>query len=110
ERKAPSSGNGRNGYTSKTVVTDEGPVTVDVPRDRNGTFEPQLVKKRERRLAGFDDRILALYARGMSVRDIQGYLQELYGVEVSPDLISRVTDAVVDDIAAWQSRPLDAVY
>ena len=68
------------------------------------------MKKRERRLAGFDDRILALYARGMSVRDIQGHLQELYGVEVSPDLISRVTDAVVDDIAAWQNRPLDAVY
>jgi putative transposase len=110
ERRPASAGNGRNGYTSKTLATDDGPVSIDVPRDRDGTFEPQLVKKRERRLAGFDDRILALYARGMSVRDIQGHLHELYGVEVSPDLISRVTDAVVDDIAAWQSRPLETVY
>jgi putative transposase len=110
DRRPASSGNGRNGYTSKTLATDDGPVSIDVPRDRDGTFEPQLVKKRERRLAGFDDRILALYARGMSVRDIQGHLHELYGVEVSPDLISRVTDAVVDDIAAWQSRPLETVY
>lgn len=102
--------NGRNGYTSKTLLTDQGEVTVDVPRDREGSFEPQLVRKRERRLAGFDDRILALYARGMSVRDIKGHLQEMYGVEVSPDLISRVTDAVSEDVAAWQSRPLDAVY
>jgi putative transposase len=110
QRKPGASGNGRNGYTSKTVITDAGDVSIDVPRDREGTFEPQLIKKRERRLAGFDDRILALYARGMSVRDIQGHLEELYGVEVSPDLISRVTDAVMDDIAAWQARPLDAVY
>jgi putative transposase len=102
--------NGRNGYTSKTLLTDQGEVTVDVPRDREGSFEPQLVRKRERRLTGFDDRILALYARGMSVRDIKGHLQEMYGVEVSPDLISRVTDAVMEDVAAWQSRPLDAVY
>lgn len=102
--------NGRNGYTSKTLLTDQGEVTVDVPRDREGSFEPQLVRKRERRLTGFDDRILALYARGMSVRDIKGHLQEMYGVEVSPDLISRVTDAVMEDVAAWQSRPLDSVY
>lgn len=102
--------NGRNGYSTKTLLTDQGEVTVDVPRDREGTFEPQLVRKRERRLTGFDDRILALYARGMSVRDIKGHLQEMYGVEVSPDLISRVTDAVMEDVAAWQSRPLDAVY
>lgn len=102
--------NGRNGYTSKTLLTDQGEVTVDVPRDREGSFEPQLVRKRERRLTGFDDRILALYARGMSVRDIKGHLQEMYGVEVSPDLISRVTDAVMEDVAAWQSRPLDTVY
>jgi putative transposase len=81
-----------------------------VPRDRQGTFEPQLVRKRERRVSGFDDRILALYARGMSVRDIQGHLQEMYGVEVSPDLISRVTSAVADDVTAWQNRPLDPVY
>lgn len=108
--KPEGAGNGRNGYSTKTLLTDHGQVTIDVPRDRQGTFEPQLVKKRERRLTGFDDRILALYARGMSVRDIQGHLHELYGVEVSPDLISRVTDAVVDEVAAWQSRPLDSVY
>jgi transposase-like protein len=95
DRRPASSGNGRNGYTSKTLATDDGPVSIDVPRDRDGTFEPQLVKKRERRLAGFDDRILALYARGMSVRDIQGHLQELYGVEVSPDLISCVFRPIV---------------
>jgi putative transposase len=108
--KPAGASNGRNGYTSKTLLTDHGEVTVDVPRDRQGTFEPQLVRKRERRVAGFDDRILALYARGMSVRDIQGHLQEMYGVEVSPDLISRVTDAVAEDVTAWQQRPLDAVY
>ncbi len=102
--------NGRNGYTSKTVLTDQGGVTIDVPRDREGSFEPQLIKKRERRLAGFDDRIIALYARGMTVRDIQGHLEEMYGVDVSPDLISRVTDAVADDIAAWQGRPLASIY
>lgn len=102
--------NGRNGYTSKILTTDHGDVTVDVPRDREGTFEPRIIKKRERRLAGFDDRILALYARGMTVRDIQGHLQDLYSVEVSADLISRVTDAVLDDVVSWQGRPLDAVY
>jgi putative transposase len=111
EQGQPKSGsNGRNGYSSKIVTTDHGDVAIDVPRDRQGTFEPQIVKKRERRLAGFDDRILALYARGMTVRDIQGHLQDLYGVEVSPDLISRVTDAVLDDVVSWQGRPLDAVY
>ena len=110
QEKPAGAGNGRNGYTSKSLLTDQGEVRVDVPRDRQGTFEPQLVRKRERRVGGFDDRILALYARGMSVRDIQGHLQEMYGVEVSPDFISRVTDAVVEDVAAWQSRPLDSVY
>lgn len=110
QEKPAGSTNARNGYTSKRLLTDQGEVTIDVPRDRRGTFEPQLVKKRERRVAGFDDRILALYARGMSVRDIQGHLQEMYGVEVSPDLISRVTDAVAEDVIAWQQRPLDAVY
>ncbi len=108
--KPAGASNGRNGYTTKTLLTDHGEGTGDVPRDRQGTFEPQLVRKRERRVAGFDDRILALYARGMSVRDIQGHLQEMYGVEVSPDLISRVTDAVAEDVSAWQQRPLDAVY
>lgn len=110
QAKPPGASNGRNGYSSKTLLTEQGEVTVDVPRDRHGTFDPQLVRKRERRVSGFDDRILALYARGMSVRDIQGHLQEMYGVEVSPDLISRVTSAVAEDVIAWQNRPLDAVY
>lgn len=103
-------GNARNGYTSKTVQTETGPVEIRIPRDRAGTFEPQLVGKYQRRLEGFDDKVLALYARGMSVRDIQRHLQELYGTEVAPELISRVTDAVLDEARAWQSRPLDGVY
>jgi putative transposase len=103
-------GNSRNGYTTKTVKTDTGPVEIRVPRDRNGTFEPQLVAKHQRRLEGFDDKVLALYARGMSVRDIQAHLRELYGTEVAPELISRVTDAVLDEMRAWQARPLEALY
>src|SRR5579884_1310965 len=110
QAKPAGSANIRNGYSSKIVSTDHGEVTIDVPRDREGTFEPKIIKKRQKRLAGFDERILALYARGMSVREIQGHLQELYGVEVSPDLISRVTDAVMEDVVSWQGRPLDAVY
>jgi putative transposase len=104
------SGNYRNGSGQKTVQSDSGAIQIEVPRDRNGSFEPQLVKKRQRRLEGFDDKVLALYARGMSTRDIQGQLEELYGVEVSPTLISNVTDAVMEDVRAWQSRPLSAVY
>lgn len=104
------SGNSRNGYTRKTVQTESGPVEIRVPRDRAGTFEPQLVAKHQRRLEGFDDKVLALYARGMSVRDIQSQLYELYGAEVSPDLITRVTDSVLDQAKEWQSRALDAVY
>jgi putative transposase len=103
-------GNSRNGYTTKTVKTDTGPVEIRVPRDRNGTFQPQLVAKHQRRLEGFDDKVLALYARGMSVRDIQAHLRELYGTEVAPELISRVTDAVLDEMRAWQARPLEALY
>jgi putative transposase len=103
-------GNSRNGYTSKQVKTESGPVEIRVPRDRLGTFTPQLVSKHQRRLEGFDDKVLALYARGMSVRDIQSQLRELYGTEVAPELISRVTDGVVDELHAWQQRPLDAVY
>jgi putative transposase len=102
--------NSRNGYTTKTVKTDTGPVDLRVPRDRLGTFEPQLVAKHQRRLEGFDDKVLALYARGMSVRDIQAHLRELYGTEVAPELISRVTDAVLDEMRAWQARPLEAIY
>jgi len=104
------SGNSRNGSGQKTVQIDSGAIAIEVPRDRNGSFEPQLVKKRQRRLEGFDDKVLALYARGMSTRDIQGQLEELYGAEVSPTLISNVTDAVLEDVRAWQSRPLSAVY
>jgi putative transposase len=103
-------GNSRNGYSDKTVLTEDGEIDLAVPRDRNGTFEPLIVPKGERRLDGFDDRIISLYARGMTVREIQGHLQELYGVEVSPDLISRVTDAVLEEVREWQHRPLDAVY
>src|SRR5947207_9353770 len=102
--------NHRNGTGGKTVLTDDGPLPIDVPRDRDGTFEPRLVAKHERRFAGFDDKILALYARGMTVREIQGFLAEMYAVEVSPDLISTVTDAVVAEISAWQSRPLERMY
>jgi len=104
------SGNSRNGAGKKTLRTDQGDVTVEVPRDRNGTFEPKLVKKHQRSFKGFDDKILSMYARGMSVRDIQAHLAEIYGTEVSPDLISRVTDSVVDEVQAWQARPLDAVW
>lgn len=103
-------GNSRNGYSDKTVLTEDGAIDIAVPRDRNATFEPQIVPKGERRIEGFDERIVSLYARGMTVREIQGHLQELYGVEVSPDLISRVTDAVLEEVREWQNRPLDAVY
>jgi putative transposase len=104
------SGNSRNGYSHKTVQTESGPVDIRVPRDRAGTFEPQLVAKHQRRLEGFDDKVLALYARGMSVRDIQSQLFELYGTEVSPDLITRVTDSVLEQAKEWQARPLDSIY
>jgi len=103
-------GNQRNGSTPKTLSTEHGPVQINTPRDRAGSFEPKLVRKRQRRFEGFDERILALYARGMSTRDIEAHLRELYGVSVGRDLISRVTDAVMDDARAWQTRPLDDVY
>ena len=102
--------NHRNGTGGKTVLTDDGALAIDVPRDREGTFEPRLVAKHERRFAGFDDKILALYARGMTVREIQGFLADMYAVEVSPDLISTVTDAIVAEVTAWQSRPLEPMY
>src|SRR3974377_536872 len=107
---ARGSGNNRNGVSSKTVLTDDGEIEIAVPRDRAGTFEPQLIPKGQTRFEGFDDRILSLYARGMTVREIQGHLTELYGIDVSPDLISRVTDVVLDEVREWQSRPLDPVY
>jgi putative transposase len=104
------SGNSRNGTAGKTVLTDIGAVDLAVPRDRNGSFEPQIVRKGQTRLEGFNERIIALYARGMTTRDIRAHLREMYGVEVSPDLISRVTDAVVEELAEWQARPLDAAW
>jgi hypothetical protein len=100
-------GNSRNGTTGKTLLTDVGAVDLAVPRDRNGSFEPQIVRKGQTRLDGFNERIIALYARGMTTRDIRAHLREMYDVDVSPDLISRVTDAVVDELAEWQGRPLD---
>ena len=104
------SGNARNGTTPKTLVTEHGRVRIDAPRDRKGSFEPKIVRKGQRRFEGFDEKILALYARGLSVRDIEAHLHEIYGVKVGRDLISRVTDAVLDDVRAWQQRPLDDVY
>jgi putative transposase len=104
-------GNHRNGSTAKRLQTDLGPVEIKTPRDRAGSFEPQLVAKRQTRLAGIDDKILGLYAGGMSVRDIEGHLAELYGATaIGRDTISRVTDAVLQDVAAWRTRPLEAVY
>jgi len=103
-------GNTRNGSTPKTLITEQGEVRIDTPRDRAGTFEPQIVRKRQRRFEGFDDKILALYSRGLSTRDIEAHLEEIYGVKVGRDLISRVTDAVMEDARAWQTRPLDDVY
>ena len=104
------SGNSRNGKSRKTVATANGPVEIDVPRDRNGSFEPVIVPKRARRIGNIDDMILSLYSRGMTTRDIEAHLREVYGVNASRELISNITDVVVDEIKAWQSRPLDEVY
>ena len=108
--KPGDSTNHRNGAGSKTVLTDDGPLRLDVPRDREGTFEPRLIGKHERRVTGVDDKVLALYARGMTVREIQGFLADMYGVEVSPDLISTVTDGIMAEVTAWHSRPLERMY
>jgi len=102
--------NRRNGYGRKTVVTDTGLIELEVPRDRQASFDPQLIAKYQRRFPGFDDKIISMYARGMSTREIVGHLRDLYGIEVSPDLISAVTDAVLEEVAAWQARPLEATY
>ena len=98
--------NHRNGVSCKTVLTEDGPLRIDIPRDREGRFQPILIPKHERRFTGFDDKIVAMYARGMTVREIQGFLVEQYGTEVSPEFISSVTDAVMAEVTAWQSRPL----
>ena len=102
--------NHRNGNSGKTVLTGDAALRIEVPRDREGSFEPQLIGKHERRFTGFDDKIVAMYARGMTVREIQGFLAEMYAVDVSPDLISSVTDAVMSEVTAWQSRPLESMY
>ena len=102
--------NHRNGSSGKTVLTDDGPLRIEVPRDRKGSFEPQLIGKHERRFTGFDDKIVAMYARGMTVREVQAFLREMYNVEVSPEFISSVTDAVMAEVTAWQARPLEPMY
>ena len=102
--------NRRNGYGKKTVITDTGQIELEVPRDRQARFDPQLIAKYQRRFPGFDDKIISMYARGMSTREIVGHLRELYGIDVSPDLISAVTDAVLEEVSAWQARPLEAIY
>src|SRR5665213_3226617 len=102
--------NQRNGRSAKTVLTGGGPVRIEVPRDRDGSFEPILIPKHERRFIGFDDHIIAMYARGMTMREVQGFLLESYGVEVSPEFISSVTDAVMAEVTAWQARPLEPMY
>jgi len=108
--KPPNADNHRNGVSGKTVLTEEGPLRIDVPRDRHGRFAPILIPKHERRFTGFDDKIVAMYARGMTMREIQGFLAEQYGTEVSAEFISSVTDAVMAEVTAWQSRPLEAMY
>jgi putative transposase len=104
------SANSRNGFGSKTVLTDTGKIELEIPRDRLASFDPKLIGKYQRRFPGFDDKVISMYARGMSTREIQGHLQELYGLDVSPDLISTVTDSVLDEIAEWQNRPLERLY
>ena len=103
-------GNSRNGNGRKTLKTDHGDLTISTPRDREGSFEPEIVRKGQRRFTGFDDKIISMYARGMTTREIQGHLEEIYGVEVSPDLISDVTDSVISEVKEWQNRPLDNIY
>src|SRR5687767_2976814 len=108
--KPEATSNHRNGTTGKTVLTDDGALDLAIPRDREGTFEPQLIPKHARRFTGFDEKILALYARGLTVREIQAFLAEMYAVEVSPDLISTVTDAVHAEVTTWQQRALEPMY
>ena len=102
--------NQRNGTGAKTILTEDGPIRIEVPRDRDGSFAPLLIPKHERRFTGFDDKIVAMYARGMTVREIQGFLLEQYATEVSPEFISSVTDEVMAEVTAWQARPLEAMY
>ena len=110
ESPPPSQANSRNGYSKKTIRSEQGEMELSIPRDRQGEFEPVLVPKHQRRLAGLDDKILAMYARGASVRDISAQLEELYGAKVSATLISEVTDEVLEDVKGWQTRPLEELY
>lgn len=110
EAVANPAGNARNGSSRKTLKGEFGEMPIEIPRDRHGAFEPQLIPKHQTRWTGFDDKILSLYARGMTVREIQGHLEDMYGTDISPSLISTVTDAVIEEVIAWQSRPLDALY
>jgi len=103
-------GNHRNGRSPKRVLTDTGPIQLDIPRDRHGRFDPKLIAKYQRRFPGFDEKIIALYARGMSTREIQAHIRELYGLDISPNLVSAVTDSVLEEVASWQNRPLEATY
>jgi putative transposase len=103
-------GNARNGKSAKTIKGEFGKMPLEVPRDRDSSFEPLIIPKGQTRFAGFDDKIISLYARGMTTREIQGHLEDIYGVDVSPALISTVTDAVADEVKIWQNRPLDAIY
>ena len=104
------SGNSRNGYSPKTLLTEAGAIELDVPRDRNGTHQPRIVRKGQRRMDGIDKIVIGLYAHGMTVRDIQDHLAEIYDIEVSPDLISKITDAVIDEVREWQARPLEPIW
>ena len=110
EDRPAEASNHRNGTSAKTVLTQDGPLRLQIPRDRDGSFEPLLISKHERRFTGFDDKIVAMYARGMTVREIQGFLREQYGTDVSPEFISSVTDEVMSEVTAWQSRPLEPMY
>ena len=110
DERVEGNANRRNGSSKKTVLTGQSQVTLAIPRDRAGTFDPKLIAKYQRRFPDFDDKIVSMYARGMTVREIRGHLEELYGIEVSPELISAVTDAVLEEVAEWQNRPLEAVY
>ncbi|MCG1039385.1 IS256 family transposase, partial [Mycetohabitans sp. B7] len=110
QAKLEESENHRNGSSRKRITTDDDLLELNIARDRNGTFDPVLIAKGERRFTGFDDKIIAMYARGMTVREIQGFLQQMYGIEVSPDFVSTVTDAVIDEVRQWQQRPLEAMY
>lgn len=110
ERQTGALANRRNGRSKKTVLTGTSKRSLDIPRDRSGTFDAKLIAKYQRRFPDFDDKIISMYARGMTVREIRGHLEELYGIDVSPDLISAVTDAVLEEVGEWQNRPLDALY